>query len=175
MKTWTTEMWLEGMPEEILDVLTDPAALARWAPMDFQVLELDGERLQAGSHARVSGGLAGRRLEFDVDVREAHPRRVSVVASGPVSIDAEYLLRPARGGSSVRASVSVSGRGLIGGALARATEALLAAGVLRASVARIGRELEPSLPRWRRERRGHAVTPARRLIGAPDGLDGRGA
>jgi hypothetical protein len=138
-KTWTTEMWVAGMPEAILDVLTDPEAIARWAPLEFEVLELDGVRLEAGSHARVSGGLAGRHLEFHVDIREAHPRRVSLIANGPVAIDAEYVLRPSRGGSSVRASVSVSGRGLIGGALARATEALLAAGVLRASVARMGR------------------------------------
>jgi hypothetical protein len=49
MKTWTTEMWLEGMPEEILDVLTDPAAIARWAPMDFQC-----------SSSTVSGSRRGR-------------------------------------------------------------------------------------------------------------------
>jgi hypothetical protein len=120
------------------------------------VLELDGERLRAGSHPRVSGGLAGRQLEFVVDIREAQPRRVFLVAAGPVSIDAEYLLRPARGGSSVRASVSVSGCGLIGGALARATDALLAAGVLRASVARIGREL--------RTHRAQVASPARAML-----------
>lgn len=175
MRTWTTEMWLAGMPEEILDVLTDPAAIARWAPLEFRVLELDGERLESGSHARVCGGLAGRQLEFNVDVREAHARRVSLAASGPILIDAEYLLRPARGGSSVRASVSVSGCGVIGRTLAKATEALLVAGVLRASVARMGREVEPTMPRWRRERRSVAVTPARRLIAGQDGMDGRGA
>jgi hypothetical protein len=62
-----------------------------------------------------------------------------------VSIGAEFLLAPADGGSDVRASISVSGRGLLGGFLARASEAVLAAGALRASVARIGRELEPAL------------------------------
>jgi carbon monoxide dehydrogenase subunit G len=146
MKTWTTETWVAGMPEEVLQVLTDPESIARWAPVDFQVLQLESERLEAGSHARVKGGLAGRHLEFDVDIREAHDRCLSLNATGPVSIDAEYLLSPAGGGSSVRASVSISGRGFIGSALARAVEALLAAGGLRASVARIGRELEPAEP-----------------------------
>jgi len=40
--------------------------------------------------------------------------------------------------------VSVAGRGLIGGLLARAAEALLAAGALTASMSRIRRELEPA-------------------------------
>jgi hypothetical protein len=109
------------------------------------LLDLDGERLVAGTRARVSGALAGRRLEFDVEIHEADEERLSLVAHGPVSIGAEYLLAPADGGSDVRASVSVSGRGLLGGILARAFEAVLAAGALRASVARIGRELEPAL------------------------------
>jgi hypothetical protein len=84
-------------------------------------------------------------LEFDVEIHKADERRLSLVAHGPVSIGAEYVLAPADGGSDVRASVSVSGRGLPGVILARAFEAVLAAGALRASVARIGRELEPAL------------------------------
>jgi hypothetical protein len=138
-------MWLGGMPEEILELLTEPDAIARWAPIHFEVLDLDGDRLESGTHARVSGRLAGRQLEFDVDIQEAQFGRLSLIATGPIAIDAEYLLRPAAGGSQVRASVSVSGRGFVGGMLARAAEALLSAGALRASVARIGRELEPAL------------------------------
>ena len=109
------------------------------------MLDLDGERLVAGTRARVSGALAGRRLEFDVEIHEADEERLSLVANGLVSIGAEYLLAPSDGGSDVRVSVSVSGRGLLGGVVARAFEAVLAAGALRASVARIGRELEPVL------------------------------
>jgi hypothetical protein len=137
-------MWLAGMPEQVLELLTEPEAIARWAPIGFDLLELDDERLQAGTRARVRGALAGRQLEFDVEIREAHDGCLSLVATGPVSIDAEYVLSPVDGGSEVRASVSVSGRGLIGGVLARATEALLAAGALRSSVARMARELDPA-------------------------------
>ena len=108
------------------------------------MLDLDGERLVAGTRGRVSGALAGRRLEFDVEIHEADEERLSLVADGLVSIGAEYVLAPADGGSDIRASVSVSGRGLLGGTLARAFEAVLASGALRASVTRIGRELEPA-------------------------------
>jgi hypothetical protein len=142
MRTWTTDIWLAGRPDEILAILTDPRAIARWAPVKFQLLELDGERLEAGSRARVRGALAGRSLEFTVDVSEAHDGRLALIATGPVSIVAEYLVGALRGGSRVRASVSVAGRGLVGSALARVVEGLLAAGLLRASVAGLGRELE---------------------------------
>ena len=145
MKTWTTQTWVAGAPEEVLELLTEPDAIARWAPIPFELLDLDGARLQQGTRARVSGALAGRRLEFDVEIREADEERLSLVANGLVSIGAEYLLAPADGGSDVRASVSVSGHGLLGGTLARAFEAVLASGALRASVTRIGRELEPAL------------------------------
>ena len=145
MKTWTTETWLAGAPEEVLELLTEPHAIARWAPIPFELLDLDGARLQQGTRARVSGAVAGRRLEFDVEIHEADEERLSLVANGLVSIGAEYRLAPADGGSAVRASVSVSGRGLLGGTLARAFEAVLASGALRASVTRIGRELEPAL------------------------------
>jgi Polyketide cyclase / dehydrase and lipid transport len=145
MKTWTTETWVAGTPNDVLELLTEPDAIARWAPIPFELLDLDTDRLEAGSHARVGGGIAGRRLEFDVEIREADDRRVELLATGPVSIGAKYHLRPADGGSEVRASVSVSGRGLIGGVLARATEALLAAGALRSAVARMASELDPAL------------------------------
>jgi hypothetical protein len=151
MSTYTTEVWYGRRPQEVLAVLTEPEAIARWTPVDFDVLELDGNRLVTGSRARVSGGVAGCRVGFDVDIREAHERCLSLVATGPVLIDAEYRLRPVRGGSEVRASVSVSGGGLFGRTLARAIESLLGAGFLRSSMARIGRELD---------------APARRRTGA---------
>jgi hypothetical protein len=146
MRTWTTETWVAGAPEHVLELLTEPDAIARWAPIPFEVRDLDGERLVAGTRARVSGALAARRMEFEVEIHEAHEERVSLVAHGPVSIGAEYLLAPADGGSDVRASVSVRGSGLPGRALARAFEAVLAAGALRASIARIARELDELEP-----------------------------
>jgi carbon monoxide dehydrogenase subunit G len=147
MSTSTTEVWFASVPEEVLGMLTDPEAIARWAPVGFDVIELDGDRLEAGTQARVGGALAGCRLEFKVHIREAHERCLSLVANGPVSIDAVYRLLPSAGGSTVRASISVSGAGLLGKTLARTLEGLLAAGVLRVSMARIGRELDGAAPR----------------------------
>jgi hypothetical protein len=71
--------------------------------------------------------------------------RLALTASGPIRIDVEYLLRAAGQGSDVQASVEVAGGGPLGRVLARATDTLLAAGALRASLARIACELEPAL------------------------------
>ncbi len=136
---------MAGSPEQVLELLAEPDAIARWAPLPFEVIDLDSDRLETGSRARVSGALAGRRLEFDVEIREAREERLSLVATGPVSIGADYEIAPADGGSDVRASVSVNGRGLLGRVLARAVEGVLAAGALRASITRLDRELQPAL------------------------------
>ena len=109
--------------------------------MGFEVLALDGRRLYAGSRAQVAGQPAGMAVEFAVTVVEASAERLALAADGPISIDVQYLVRPAPGGSDVRASVSVEGRGVFGRVLAGATEALLAAGALRSSLERLGRQL----------------------------------
>jgi len=131
-------------PEDVLDVLTDPEACARWAPLPFDVEELDGRRLAAGSRARVSGRLAGRRVGFDVEVHEASGRGLSLAASGvggTPSFDVAYELAAVDGGSEVRASVSLRPSGGIAGRLlAEATSALLSAGALEACLSRITRE-----------------------------------
>ncbi|HEX3831894.1 MAG TPA: hypothetical protein VHW04_07975 [Solirubrobacteraceae bacterium] len=72
------------------------------------------------------------------------PGRLSLTASGPIDIDVEYVARALDEGSDVRAQIAVAGRGVRGRLLAAATDALLAAGALRASMARIARELEPA-------------------------------
>jgi hypothetical protein len=145
MRTWTTQTTVAGLPEEVLDLLTEPDAIERWAPIPFEVTDLDSDRLVAGSHARVRGSLAGRGAEFDVEVLEAEDGRLSLVASGPIDIDVEYLINPVAGGSEVLASVAVrGGKGLFGRVLAHATDALLAAGALNTAVGRIARELEPA-------------------------------
>jgi hypothetical protein len=141
-RTWTEETWLDGTPEQVLDLLTDPEAIARWTPVRFDVLDLDADRLYDGCVARISGALAGRRLDFDVDITEASDRCLALVADGAIEIAARYVLAPTDGGCRVRAEVSVSGRGLKGTVTAQLAEALLAAGALRASIARMGRELE---------------------------------
>jgi hypothetical protein len=142
MRTWTTETTVAGLPDEVLALLTEPDAIARWAPVPFELLDMDKDRLAAGTRARVLGRLAGRTLEFDVTVLAADEERLALVAEGPISIDVEYSFREVAQGSELRASVSVRGSGLIGRVLAQATDALLAAGALRTAVNRIGRELE---------------------------------
>jgi hypothetical protein len=144
MRTWTTQTTVAGLPDEVLAMLTEPEAIARWTPVPFALVDLDTDRLVAGSRARVLGRLAGRTLEFDVEVLAADHERLALVATGPISIDVEYKLRPAGRRSEVRASVSVRGNGLLGRILAQATDALLAAGALNVAVSRIGRELEPA-------------------------------
>jgi hypothetical protein len=90
----------------------------------------------------VAGRLAGRAVEFEVTVFEVSGDRLALAADGPISIDVQYVVRAVPGGSDVCASVSVEGRGLFGRVLASATEALLAAGALRQSLDRLGRQLD---------------------------------
>lgn len=145
MRTFTAHTNATSAPHEVLDQLTDPAAIARWAPVEFEVLELDQERLYAGANVRVRGQLAGQRAEFCVAVLELSEQRLALVAQGPVSLDVEYDVRPAVRGSAIRASVSVLGHGLIGRLLAKATEALLAAGALQSSLNRLAGRPELAL------------------------------
>jgi uncharacterized protein YndB with AHSA1/START domain len=141
MKEWTATTTVEARPEAVLDVLTDPEACARWAPIPFDVEDLRTPRLTCGSRARVSGKLAGRRVGFDVQVHEAVDGRLRLSADGPVGFDVRYDLAPAPRGSEVRAAVTVRpARGITGRLLAEATNALLAAGALQAAIARLAAE-----------------------------------
>jgi hypothetical protein len=141
MRTWTATTTAAAHPGAVLDVLTDPDAIASWAPVPFDVDDLDCRRLRSGSRARVSGRLAGRRVGFDVQVHEAGESGIALTASGPVDLDVAYELAPADAGSEVRASVRVrSGGGLTGRVLAEATGALLSAGALKSALSRIARE-----------------------------------
>ena len=143
MREWTATTTIEARPEAIFDVLTDPEACARWAPIPFDVEDLRTPRLRCGSRARVSGKLAGRRVGFDVEVHAADEGGLELTAEGPISIDVLYALEPVDGGSDVTASVSVrDGSGFTGRLLARATGALLSAGALDAAAGRIVRAAE---------------------------------
>jgi carbon monoxide dehydrogenase subunit G len=141
MRTWTATTTVDAPPEAVLDVLTDPQSCARWAPVDFEVSDLDAKRLAPGTRPRVSGRIAGVEVGFDVEVLEADPARLQLRCDGPVAIDVRYDLAPARSGSAVKASVGVKpGRGLRSRILAEATGALLRAGALNHALDRIGRE-----------------------------------
>jgi uncharacterized protein YndB with AHSA1/START domain len=140
MKTWTATAVSPAHPAAVLDVLTDPDACARWAPVPFDV-EDDTRRLAAGSRARVTGRLAGQRVGFDVEVRRADENGLALSATGPVAFDVDYRLAPTHAGSHVHASVSVRPRrGLLGRILAEATGALLTAGALDHALARLASE-----------------------------------
>ena len=144
MCSWHSNTTVLGSPSEILALLTEPEAIARWAPVPFEVVALDAERLEPGSHARVAGQLAGRPVEFEIDVLHASGEGLELVAQGPICLDVKYRVRAAGCSSEVEASIAVRGRGLFGHLLAKATEALLAAGALRMSLERMARELQPA-------------------------------
>jgi len=144
MSTWTTQTICNGTPEDVLELLTEPGAIARWSPVPFRLVDEDRERLSAGDRVRVRGELAGRGLEFLVDVAKADDGHLALTASGPIQIDVDYRVVGDAGRSSLRARIGVAGSGLFGRVLAGATDALLAAGALRMAVDRIAEELEPA-------------------------------
>ena len=147
MTRFTTHRTTTASPGQVLEVLTDPDAIREWAPIPFEVEELDGYRLEAGSVARVTGGIAGLSLGFDVEVHAAAEDGLELTADGPIAIDVRYRLAAVEDGSEVTASVAVRGGGGITGRLvAKATGALLAAGALDGAAGRIARaaETEPA-------------------------------
>lgn len=137
MRIFTAQTTVPCSPDEVLHWLTEPSEIARWAPVPFEILELDGGRLEPGSSARVQGQLAGQRVEFAVNVIDLSDRRLALAAEGPISLDVEYTVRGSVRGSGIRASISVKGNGLLGRLLASATEALLAAGALQSALNRM--------------------------------------
>jgi hypothetical protein len=148
MAEWTTSTQAKARPEQVLEVLTRPDAIKLWSPIDFDVEDLDGVRLAAGSTARVSGKLAGVRVGFDVEVHAADEYGVELTAHGPIGIDVRYDLTPSDDGSEVTASISLRrGGGITGRLLSQATAALLSAGALDGAAR--GSRGPPSGPRWR--------------------------
>jgi uncharacterized protein YndB with AHSA1/START domain len=155
MSTWRAQTTAPAPPEEVLEVLTHPAALARWSPVGFEIEELTTTRLCSGTHARVTGCLAGRQVKFDVDVMQADPERLLLHACGPVGLDVEYTITPAPHGSAIDVTITLRGqRGITKAVIARALHLLLAVGGLEVALARLVREVEdhdqrPTPPRRR--------------------------
>jgi len=146
VRAWRSTVSVRARPEAVLDALTDPDACARWSGIPFTVHGLRGTRLAAGSTARVSGELVGRRLDFDVTILEANPRRLRLRATGPVELAATYALVPALDGCLVEADVSVRpAAALSGPAMALATNVLLSAGALPHALCRLAAEAESDL------------------------------
>jgi polyketide cyclase/dehydrase/lipid transport protein len=138
MRTYTATTTSTARPEAVLAVLTDPHAVARWAPVDFFVDDLTHPRLSEGSRARVTGRLAGQHVGFEVEVHQADEAGLALSAHGPVALDVAYELRASDAGSEVSASIAVlPRRGLRARLLAEATSAFLAAGALQQALGRI--------------------------------------
>ena len=143
MSVWTAQTTVNGRPEDVMTMLTDPDAIGTWAPIPFEVEGLGSRRLETGSRARVVGRIVGQCVGFDVDVHEVGPDRLELTAYGPIGIDVAYELEPCADGARVVASIGVrDGRGLTGRLIAKATDALLAGGALNHAVSRIAREVE---------------------------------
>jgi hypothetical protein len=143
MAQFTARTTANADPEQVLQVLTDPDEIRSWSPIPFEVEDLDGLRLEAGSVARVSGCLAGQRVGFVVEVHSADTSGLELTAEGVISIDVLYELEPVDGGSEVKASIGLrDGSGFTGRLLARATGALLKGGALGAAADRIARAAE---------------------------------
>jgi hypothetical protein len=130
MTTFTATVPAPAPPDAVLEVLTDPYAARRWAPVAFRLR--DGEDcLRPGSRVHVVGDFAGRSVGFDVDVIEASTERLALVAEGPVSFDVRYDLRATAEGSEIDATIKLHRKpGLIGRLLERAGHSLLHAGLL---------------------------------------------
>jgi carbon monoxide dehydrogenase subunit G len=143
MATWITRTCIETCPKRVLELLTDPEACERWAPVAFDIEDLGDQRLAAGTRARLAGRIAGKTVAFDVQIEEADERRLALRASGPFDIAARYEAVPRGGRTELRAAISVEGGGsFVGRLMSRAADALLAGGALDSTVSRIAREAE---------------------------------
>jgi hypothetical protein len=140
---WTATARSNATPSQVLEVLTHPEEIRRWSPVDFDLDDLNGRRLAAGTRGRVSGRLAGVTVGFDVEVHAADEGRLELSADGPVGLDVRYQLNSDDAGAELSASVSMRrGRGLTGRFVANATAALLSAGALEGAAGRIARVAE---------------------------------
>jgi hypothetical protein len=143
---WTSSARANATADQLLEVLTHPEAIRQWSPVDFDLDDLDGRRLAAGTRGRVTGKLAGVRVGFDVEVHVADQARLELSARGPIGLDVRYELTADDAGAELNASVSVRrGGGLTARLVANATAALLSAGALDGATCRIARVAE-SLP-----------------------------
>jgi hypothetical protein len=143
MANWTATTTANASPDQLLAVLTHPDEIRRWSPVEFDLDDLKGHRLQAGTRTRVSGTLAGVRVGFDVEIRAADKGGLELSADGPVGLDVRYDLAPGDRGAELSASVSLRrGGGLTGRLVGGATAALLSAGALDGAAGRIARRAE---------------------------------
>ena len=147
---WTASANLRASAKEILTALTDPEAIAGWAPVTFEVQGIAGGRLEAGSRERVTGSLAGIRVAFDVEVFRGDLERLELTARGPVELHVVYRFLAHDDGVFVEATVSMDrSQGLTAHVLRGAVAAVLGAGALDTALGRLAASLasrsEPEL------------------------------
>jgi uncharacterized protein YndB with AHSA1/START domain len=144
---WTATTRANATPEQVLEALTHPDEIRRWSPVEFDLEDLDGRRLAAGTRGRVTGKLAGVRVGFDVEVHTADEARLELSADGPVGLDVSYQLTVDEAGAELSARVSMRrAGGLTGRLVANATAAMLSAGALDGAAGRIARVAESQQP-----------------------------
>jgi len=140
MRTFTAHTTAASAPHEVLDRLTDPVAIARGAPVPFEVLELDAQRLNPGANVRVRGQLPGQGPSSPGMCWRSQTSDSGSSRKVPSRLKSPTTCAPAIRGRRINASISVLGHGLLGRLLAKATEALLAAGALRSSLNRLANQ-----------------------------------
>jgi hypothetical protein len=143
MNTWHSQIDVRAEPEQVFETLTDVSACKAWSPVGFDVGDLETGHLHSGSKVAVSGAIVGRRVRFCVEIVHADTERLLLRAAGPVEMLADYVVRPAAGGSRLHAAISVRrGAGRGARVAAHATSILLGAGALEQALARIAHEAE---------------------------------
>ena len=143
MSTHMANQTVTAEPAHLLQVLTDPAACGRWAPIAFSSDQAPGERLQAGTRTTLRGRIAGRNVTFATHVVAADERGLTLRATGPVRLNVDYRLTPAERQTLIEAEITLAQtRGLTGAVIARATSAILDAGALRFALRAIAAEAE---------------------------------
>ena len=140
---WSASANLHADAEDVLTALTDPDAIAAWAPVSFEVEGLAGGCLEAGSRARVAGSLAGIGVAFDVEVHCADLERLELTARGPVGLEVSYRFLEHDAGVFVEATVRIIRQGgLTAQVLHGAVAAVLNAGALDKALRRLEASLE---------------------------------
>jgi hypothetical protein len=145
MGAFTAQTAVGAGRDEVMLALTDPTEIASWSPVPFELQTMKGgrRRLETGSHARVAGRLAGKDLEFDIEVHEATDDRLHLTAVGQfVDLGVDYSIEPLDEYSHVTAAISIQGKGVLGRFVAKAVEGLLAGGALDHALGRIAEGVE---------------------------------
>ncbi len=144
MGNWTSRTTFSGDPVRVLELLTDPEEARAWSPIEFTLDGGESARLHTGDVMHIAGQLAGRRMSFNIEVFKASDGQLRLRATGPVEIEVEYgVVSRDDGSGELTAWIAVSSAGgLMGRLVASATDALMAAGALDATVRKIATAAE---------------------------------